>query len=81
MAEAIELQGGPHPFERLPPADPALYVPYVFACIAGKKAKILQKHIPHVRDIIRAAVQVRAGDLIFVYPDQERLVCHAYTSL
>jgi len=40
MAEAVELQGGPHPFEQLPPADLALYVPYVFTRIAGKRSVI-----------------------------------------
>jgi len=37
LAEAIELQGSPHPFEQLSPADLALYVPHVFAHIVGKK--------------------------------------------
>jgi len=39
-AEAVELQGGPHPFEQLPPADPALDIPYVFADIVSEGAVI-----------------------------------------
>jgi len=74
LAEAVELQGGPHPCEQLPPADLALYVPDVFAHIVGKKAKILQEHILIYFNQFPAYLKyIQELDLCFEYPNQQRI--------